>query len=231
MLKWLDNDKGLNIESYKECQYEVIFNLTGGFKSLQGYLNTIGMFYADKLVYIFEAGNELIEIPQLPIKLDSQVFRNNAVEFALMYEDLVCVAKNIPDLMLEQYDDNQYLLSDWGILAWNKVKKDIFADELLLFPKLCFEESFKKDFKNSTKQQRIELQETLAKVSVILQQNGDGIAKLKKDGGLQYDNFTGKNASIGHFRINQGDRVSCFTQNNELILRHFGQHDYVNNNP
>ena len=53
------------LPGYKESGYEVVFNLTGGFKSIQGYMNTIGMFYADELVYIFEAGKELIKIPKL----------------------------------------------------------------------------------------------------------------------------------------------------------------------
>jgi hypothetical protein len=48
--------------------YEVVFNLTGSFKSLQGYMNTWGMFYADRIVYIFEGDNsKLITIPRLPI--------------------------------------------------------------------------------------------------------------------------------------------------------------------
>jgi putative CRISPR-associated protein (TIGR02619 family) len=47
----------------------VCFNLVGGFKSLQAYLNTIGMFYADEIIYIFEGFNsEVITIPRLPIK-------------------------------------------------------------------------------------------------------------------------------------------------------------------
>jgi putative CRISPR-associated protein (TIGR02619 family) len=231
LLKWFDDSKGLDIEKYKENKYEVIFNLTGGFKSLQGYLNTIGMFYADRMVYIFEAGNELIEIPKLPIELNPQLFLQNAIEFSLMYNDLPCHALNIPKLMLEEYDRNAYILSDWGMLAWNKVKKRILSEQLLVFPSLKYDKSFEKDFQKATQQERIELQETLSKVSAILQQNKDGVAKLKQEGGLQYDNYAGKNTEIGHFRINQGDRVSCTIINNELNLRHFGQHDYVNDNP
>ncbi len=231
LLKWLDSYDGLNIEKYRESKYEIIFNLTGGFKSLQGYLNTIGMFYADRLVYIFESGNELIEIPKLPIEINPHIFELNAVEFAMMYYDFPCEAKTIPSLMLEQYDKNQYILSDWGVLAWNKVKKELFSKKLLSFSKLYLDESFQKDFKNATSQQRIDLQEVLTKVNIILEQNADGVSKMKQDGGIKYDNYAGKNSNIGHFRINQGDRVSCIANNNHLTLRHFGQHDYVNTNP
>lgn len=229
LLHWLE--KTLDIENYKTQGYEIIFNLTGGFKSLQGYLNTIGMFYADRLVYIFEAGGELIEIPKLPVEINPQIFKENATEFALMSADYPCEAINISKIMLEEYEKNTFLLSEWGILAWNKVKKQILAEKLLAFPKLHFEESFKKDFQNATPQQQIDLQETLAKVSAILLQNIDGVSQMKQQGGLQYDNFTGKNSVFGHFRLSQGDRASCLAKNNELYLRHFGQHDYVNDNP
>ena len=40
---------------YRQSHYRVVFNLVGGFKSLQGYMNTLGMFYADEIIYIFEA--------------------------------------------------------------------------------------------------------------------------------------------------------------------------------
>jgi len=231
LLKWFDGADGLNLESYKKSGYEVIFNLTGGFKSLQGYLNTIGMFYADRLVYIFETGKELIEIPKLPVEINPDLFREKALEFALMYSDLPSPAQGIPPLMLDEYDRNAYLLSDWGILTWNKVKNTVLQEKLLSFPCLKYESSFEKEFQKATQQQRVNLQEVLAKVSIILQQNQDGVATLKRSGGLQYDDYSGKNAGIGHFRINQGDRVSCTATNNELSLRHFGQHDYVNNNP
>ena len=42
------------VEEYKEKKYEIYFNLVGGFKALQGCMNTIGMFYADKIIYVFE---------------------------------------------------------------------------------------------------------------------------------------------------------------------------------
>lgn len=58
---------------------------------------------------------------------------------------------------------------------------------------------------------------------------------LRGNGGKQYDNFTGgkriDGCPIGHFRINDGDRISCIAKGGMLRLRHFGVHDYVNNNP
>jgi CRISPR/Cas system-associated protein Csm6 len=50
----------------------VVFNLTGGFKSVQGFLQAISSFYADETIYIFQFSSELLQIPRLPIKLDTQ---------------------------------------------------------------------------------------------------------------------------------------------------------------
>jgi len=58
------------IPGYHEQGYQVVFNLTGAFKSLQGYLNVVGMFYADEIVYIFETGSQLLSIPRLPLQIN-----------------------------------------------------------------------------------------------------------------------------------------------------------------
>src|SRR4028119_381352 len=47
----------------KKSKYRICFNLVGGFKALQGYFNTIGMFYAEEIIYVFEGANTLITIP------------------------------------------------------------------------------------------------------------------------------------------------------------------------
>src|SRR5439155_15246598 len=72
-----------HIPDYRKAGYRVIFNLTGAFKSLQGYLNIVGMFYADQIVYIFETGS-LISIPRLPVRVDIEALREHRVELALM---------------------------------------------------------------------------------------------------------------------------------------------------
>src|SRR4028119_336477 len=67
LLDWLDR----RVKEDKEKNYEIYFNLVGGFKALQGCMNTMGMFYADKIIYVFEgASSNLITIPRLPITVD-----------------------------------------------------------------------------------------------------------------------------------------------------------------
>lgn len=234
LLKWCDE----NINTYKENQYEIVFNLTGGFKSLQGYLNTIGMFYADEIIYIFEQGGELISIPKLPIQIEKELFKEQAGLFLQLSQTQEGVLKDklnqIPDIMIEEYQKNQFLLSNWGELSWNNIKIEILSEELIELPFIRYSDTFKIDFRNTNRpKDKLILQESVAKISCLLQENNGDISCLKggRGGGLLYDNYSGKNSNLGHFRINQGIRVSCEYKDGILELRHYGAHDYVNNNP
>ncbi|PLB85963.1 CRISPR-associated protein [Dysgonamonadaceae bacterium] len=223
-----------NVPLYKNKKYEIIFNLTGGFKSLQGYMSIAGMFYADKVVYVFETGKEIIEIPKLPIELKKGNMKEYITEYLYAATDIcpIELIQNIPDIYLDK-EDKFATLSPVGQLAWNQFKDEILSIELANFINIEYLDSFKKDFKDK-KRDIIKLQETLAKVSLLLLQNNDDISVLKKDGGLQYENYTNKkenNEPIGHFRVTQETRVNCVFKNNKLFLRHFGPHDYVNTNP
>lgn len=233
LLKWCDE----TLPSYKQAGYEIVFNLTGGFKSLQGYLNTIGMFYANRIIYIFESGMEVITIPKLPVKLEMEIFYAHKSLFlqlsfasnGLQESEL----EGIPNVMLD-YVDSRCMLSMWGELTWNNAKHEILSNELIELPMIAYEDSFKRDFKGCNQaQERVKLQETIARISCLLQENKGDISCLKggRAGGILYDNFSGQNSHLGHFRLGQGPRVSCQYLNQTLRLRHFGQHDYVNNNP
>ncbi len=235
LLKWCDE----NLTGYKQSGYEIIFNLTGSFKSLQGYMNTIAMFYADKIIYIFESEKaELIEIPKLPVEIDNEIIEKHKEKIMLMAtgyyyrteEEII----NIPKIIIDEIDGS-YFLSVWGELLWNKSKGKILVKDLIKLPFLVYSEKFKKLFNETSEADKIILQETLAKVSGILLENGFNISYLKRDGGLQYENYKNKkdenNNPIGHFRITQGDRISCVVYKNKLYLRKFGRHDFVNDNP
>src|SRR5699024_8945392 len=130
------------LPSYKEAGYDIIFNLTGGFKSLQGYLNTIGMFYADRLSYIFEGSQELIEIPRLPIEIKSEQFKNQAALFLQLDQTENGIhqkyLKGISKTMVEEYESDRFILSDWGQLSWNKAKNDILSKGVIELPKIKY---------------------------------------------------------------------------------------------
>ncbi|AFZ11530.1 CRISPR-associated protein, APE2256 family [Crinalium epipsammum PCC 9333] len=231
LISWLDN----NIYPYKQSHYQICFNLVGSFKSLQGYLNTIGMFYADEIIYIFEGKNsELITIPRLPISIDYTAIAPYKLQLALMDAGAVMnaeIVRGIHESMIYPPGKSELTLSTWGQLVWNQCKKEMLSQELLPFERLQYRPSFVADYKNIRSQdEKVKLQETLAKVSYLLNQSNGDTSVLKKDGGLQYDKYTNK-GNIEHFRVTQGLRISCVAISGMLELRRYGAEPVVNNNP
>lgn len=226
LLKWADS----TLKSYKDQGYSIYFNLTGGFKSLLGYLTPVGMFYADSIFYIFEAGG-LIEIPKLPIKVDEQIFSEYAAEFLLMSKNYFLdkdKIKELPDTMTEEAGANKYGLSVWGDLLWDQAKSSILSEKLIQLPVLHYERSFMDDFRNeNSTTERVKLQETLAKVSGLFLSSNFDASVLKRDNGLSYENCRNKikGQTVGHFRYSGNDRVSCIAENNKIRLLRNGFHD------
>ncbi|MFY7802766.1 MAG: putative CRISPR-associated protein [Limnoraphis robusta] len=241
-LKWADE----TLPGYKNNgYYKIRFNLVGGFKALQGYLNTIGMFYADEIIYIFEGNSELVKIPRLPIELKKSVIR--PVQFALMATEVGIWVKRSelegvePAETLLFIVDDEATLTSWGRLTWNNCKRDFLtAEKLLEFPKIKYEKSFEKDYqKNATDaNKKLYLHEVIAEVSAsMIKYNGD---TTRFDRRLNFSRYEGKKKceggisknQIDHFYIkNTGRRVSCILDKGQLYLRHYGEHDYVNDNP
>lgn len=229
LIVWLQN----NIEPLKNS-YKIIFNLVGSFKSLQGYLNTIGMFYADEIIYIFEGqGSEIITIPRLPISVDTDEIKPYTLTLALLDAGAELSkeeTKGIPEALLGDMDDYK-VLSTWGQLIWNQAKNQLLSQALLDFPKLIYQDTFRSDYKSiKVAKERVKLQETLAQVSGLLNTSNGNSSILKQHPGLQYDKYTNKNG-IDHFRVTQGLRVSCISSNGELTLRRYGKEPVVNKNP
>ena len=143
LIKWLEE-----FVPKPPSSYEVIFNLVGGFKSLQGYMNTFGAFYADEVIYIFESSTDLIRIPRLPIQIDTSVIEDNLVKFAMMAAGEMYPIEQlegVPETLLELVADNGNTftgLSAWGTLIWNRTKADLLYKKLLSFPRLTYQNTF-----------------------------------------------------------------------------------------
>lgn len=224
------------IKKWQNSKYTICFNLVGGFKALQGYFNTIGMFYADEIIYVFEGSNELIKIPKLPVKVDVSKIEPYKVQLAMMDAGKISTswkeAKEVPqDWVL--VDGQEMTLSAWGQLLWEQCKEELLSQNLLKFPKIDYKSSFCDDYKKikNNLQEQVKLQETLAKVSQLLQKSGGDTSILKQNPGLQYDKYTNKRVDIAHFRVTQGIRVSCTSSNGILLLHRYGKEPEVNRNP
>jgi putative CRISPR-associated protein (TIGR02619 family) len=230
LLVWLRNQ----IIPLRE-RYKIYFNLVGSFKSLQGYMNTIGLFYADEIIYIFEGNlSELIRIPRLPIRVDESAIEPHAAKLALMNAGAGLSdseVTNIPEALIGDCGGKK-VLSTWGQLIWNECKKELFSKDLLEFPRLQYADTFRADYNKikNEQQKKVELQQDLAKVSCLLIESEGDTSVLKEHPGFRYDKYTNK-GDIAHFRVNQGWRISCTSSQGVLILRHYGKEPDVNKNP
>ncbi|GAB1541010.1 hypothetical protein NUACC21_36790 [Scytonema sp. NUACC21] len=226
LIKWM----ATNIEPYKK-QYKICFNLVGSFKSLQGYLNTIGMFYANEIIYIFEGENsKMLTIPRLPVTVDKSYIEPHKVYLAMMDAGDILAslpeAQKIPEDLVWK-DGDEMTLSPWGQLIWNQCKDDLLTQELLKFPRIAYERSFIEDYQNILNNtEKVKLQETIAKVAQLLNKSNGNPISLKEDGGLQYSRYKNTDG-IDHFRVTLSLRVSCKLLGDTLQLRYYGTHAHV----
>ncbi|AFZ42903.1 CRISPR-associated protein, APE2256 family [Halothece sp. PCC 7418] len=228
LIVWLQKEIAPNFQE----NYRIIFNLVGSFKALQGYLNTIGMFYAHEVVYIFEGeGSDVITIPRLPIQVDIEGLRPHTLQLVFMDVGGNGLSsqetQDIPEALIGECD-NRKILSTWGRLVWNECKETLLSGELLSFPWLEYADSFRRDYKQIRQTQEcFQLQEQLARVSYLLKESQGDTSVLFQNQSIQYDPYEGTKG-IDHFRVSKGWRISCQRKNGGgITLYHYGTHDYV----
>ncbi|MEQ9356857.1 putative CRISPR-associated protein [Coleofasciculus chthonoplastes] len=228
LIEWLEG----RVENYRQQNYDIYFNLVGGFKALQGCMNTIGMFYADKIIYVFEGENSnLITIPRLPITVDYSRLEDHVVTLALLDAGAglsPSETKEVPEAMVAEID-GKMTLSNWGQLVWNQCKDNLLSQKLLDgFLRIHYDGSFMEDYKKiKNPKDKVKLQETIAKASFLLEEsNGDTRALAKPVSYYAYKGTKDKEG-VDHFYVGRQFRVSCKSSNGTLILRHYGTHKYV----
>lgn len=120
-------------QEYRNHRYRIIFNLTGGFKSIQGFMQTLAMLYADEALYVFESGSELLRIPRLPIQLDAKEellkhlpqFRRMRYHLPVNERELI----GISEVFLFKMDGKS-VLSAWGEVVWDKHIREIYGEKI-----------------------------------------------------------------------------------------------------
>jgi putative CRISPR-associated protein (TIGR02619 family) len=180
LIKWCQE----TLPGYRMSQYHIVFNLTGGFKSAQGFMQTIGMFYADESIYIFETGDNLLRIPKLPIQLDINLtIKQNNKTFRLLGMGQALPAGDvhgIPETLLFE-DNGEVILSEWGELVWQQGKRQLYESNLLEpLPGLSYSETFMKNLEkqNLTDTCLATLNERLDQLSLVVQRQGTNPSSL-----------------------------------------------------
>jgi putative CRISPR-associated protein (TIGR02619 family) len=138
----------------------VVFNLTGGFKGVQGFMQALGMLYADEMFYLFQGADELMRIPRLPFDIDESARKEIEAHFDV-YRRLsiggVTVTPgeiaDIPESMVFTDGTNGYALSAWGEIFWNKFKRSLYEKQFYdsPLPGISLTSSFCRDIKSFDK--------------------------------------------------------------------------------
>lgn len=160
----LARDIGTLITGYRAKGYGVVFNLTGGFKPVSGFLQVLGNLQADECVSIFETSRELLRIPRLPVKPDESLADHFATLRRLAFGEALDAAAcaGIPETLLMELD-GKVLLSEYGEAFWPALKERRYAAELLpsLSNRVRFSKAFERDVTTLDPQRRLALNERL----------------------------------------------------------------------
>lgn len=161
------------VRSYRAQGWFVVFNLTGGFKSLNGYLQTLAMISADRCVFLFEGAPDLMEIPRLPVRLaELEELREHAMIFrrlAVGYGVQVDAARGAPDSLLMEVD-GEVTTSVLGDVAWARHRATLFAEKLQspLSNKVRVADAVQKVFSGLEATQKVQVNEAFDEFSAYV---------------------------------------------------------------
>lgn len=119
------------LPGYRAMRYHVVFNLTGGFKSVNGFLQTLAMLYADETIYVFESGDQLLRLPRLPLQMaDDALLREHVVALRRLSRNLpVAESVDMPETFIMRIDD-EVALSPWGQVVWQEKARALYGEQL-----------------------------------------------------------------------------------------------------
>jgi len=130
LVAWADE----TLRGYRESRWKVVFNLVGGFKSMFGFMQVLGMFYADEMFYIFEAEDQILKLPRIPIDIEEAAERtieeNLQLLRCLSWKSLPAAdCLSIPETMLSSVGELS-ALSAWGMILLNRFKEKNYGRQV-----------------------------------------------------------------------------------------------------
>ncbi len=201
---------------------KLIFNLTGGFKAILGFLQSLGMFYADETVYVFEFSKSLLRIPALPVKLEPYEYLwNYASVFRRLDNSLPLESDTyhgIPSsLVLNLFGEPT--LSAYGKIVWDSFRKNIYSQEMLdsISAKVVFSSEFNKSVSNLDSDRYYQLNCRIDQLCVYM----EGIEKQQlKSMDLKKLRVSHKQSTheLDAWADQDAKRIFCHYENGNLIL-------------
>ncbi|GAB1469070.1 hypothetical protein MASR2M64_18470 [Candidatus Cloacimonadota bacterium] len=217
-------------QQYKPQQAKIIFNLTGGFKAIQGFLQTLSVVYADETIYIFERENELMRIPRLPLKMVAEdyvkekltLWRRLAMDLPVACEQL----KAIPETFLFSLDE-ACILSAYGVLVWNNVRSSFYEVELLESPspKIVYATGFAKSLERLNKLQLSKLNSQIDKLAKYLETGTSDMLKSLSFKKITANAKQGSSHEFYAWSDGAAERVYChYDAETRVVLDVFDEH-------
>lgn len=201
------------VQSYRAQGWFVVFNLSGGFKSLNGYLQTLAMISADRCVFLFEGSLELMEIPRLPVRLAEleelrehvMIFRRLAVGYAVKVD----ATKGAPDSLLMEVD-GEVTTSALGDVAWARHRATLFAEKLQspLSNKVRAADAVQKVFAGLEAAQKVQVNEAFDEFSAYVD-HGRALPKSRTFKRLQGDPLPGSTHELYAWSDGATGRLFC----------------------
>lgn len=157
-------------EEIKPLGMKVVFNLTGGFKSVQGFMQALGMLYADETIYVFESSRELLRLPRLPLRLDVEtsvretlaLWRRLEVGLPVCEQEI----RGLPEIFFFVIEGH-VALSEWGELAWREVRDKLLGEQVWpsIDAKVRYGEGFERSIRNCSGHERRQINERMAELA------------------------------------------------------------------
>jgi putative CRISPR-associated protein (TIGR02619 family) len=149
LVKWCEE----TLPGCSAKKYKIVFALVGGFKALNGFLQALGMCYADETIYLFENKDApLLRIPRLPFNLDAGV-EDHVREHLALFRRL-CAHQTLPPADCAAINEiflynlgNECELSPWGRLIWEKCRPKVYCEKVHPSPSnlIRFSKKFEQD--------------------------------------------------------------------------------------
>ncbi len=215
------------LPGYRKSDYEIVFNLTGGFKSIQGFLQSVAPFYADRSIYIFEKSDELLTIPSLPVVQGGRdVIEQHISIFRRLFMELPCSKEDVQKLPAIYWweVEGEYALTEWGILAFQKAKESLYEARLFEPPTQKIEippKVLKKLETMLDKKRKKEFNGTMDDLARDLE-TGQSLksSTFKKIAGKPKEYSTYE----CYLNSDNAERIYCHYENDKLVIDEVGKH-------
>ena len=215
------------VEPYRQANRHVVFNLTGGFKSVQGFLQTLAMFYADEAIYIFQSQDELLRLPRLPVKMDAEeVVRSHLNTFRRLSKNIPVKKEQLSDIPEVFYIgiDEEFIFSPWGELAWNQVKKNIYEQQIFESPhqQIQYSEKFIKSVQGLSPKRNVQINERLDDL-MRMKEFDDNLHRLRFKA-LAGNPVSGSTHQFYAYSDGDARRIFCHFEGPVIVLDKYDKH-------